>query len=319
MDLSNLESDIPLEVARAAHQGTSFVPEQRAEQERRDYAETLKSDYGDLMGHVMACEPQAPGDLQRRVRVFEDEFQRYRQGYRHRYVTMLQGMSRCISPMITGPSKFPVRRQEKANNADAKKREDLIGYRKWALEHIRKCVRPDLAPIMSSDGDACERLEEKIDKAEKQQELMRAANKIIHGKPKNERTTEKINALTRLGLSAGVAEELFKQDDFRRVGFAGYQLSNNNANLHRMKDRLLEVGKSQSQEASITDMAGGIRIEESPADNRLRIYFPGKPSEAERTELKHHGFRWTPSLGCWQAYLNWRSKDFVNRHYNKQQ
>lgn len=310
MDLSNLESDISLDVARAAHHHTSFVPEQRAVQDRQSYAETLTADYKTLREYTL----EIPENSEDRLAILEDEFARYRQGYRNRFIAMLQGMSRCASTMITGRSNFNVHRHEKANAADDKKREELTSYRKWALEHIRKLVRPDLAPILSSDGDACERLEDKISKAEKRQELMKAANKIIHGKPKNEQTHEKISALTRLGFSPGVAEELFKPDFCGRVGFAGFELTNNNANIRRMKDRLGVISENQAKVNTTVEGAAGVRIEESPADNRLRLFFPGKPGVDERTELKRHGFRWTPSLGCWQAYLNGPSREFARRY-----
>jgi hypothetical protein len=38
-------SDVPEALARAAHAGTSHVPEERARQEREGYAATLAADY----------------------------------------------------------------------------------------------------------------------------------------------------------------------------------------------------------------------------------------------------------------------------------
>ena len=35
----------------------------------------------------------------------------------------------------------------------------------------------------------------------------------------------------------------------------------------------------------------------------VRITFPGKPDERVRSLLKSHGFRWSPSAGCW-----WRNR-----------
>ena len=37
-------------------------------------------------------------------------------------------------------------------------------------------------------------------------------------------------------------------------------------------------------------------------DNRLQVYFPDKPRSDVITALKRHGYRWTPTLRCWQAY-----------------
>ena len=48
----------------------------------------------------------------------------------------------------------------------------------------------------------------------------------------------------------------------------------------------------------------GVEIVENDSLNRLQILFPGKPSEAIRSQLKSAGFRWSPTEGAWQRQLN---------------
>ena len=48
--------------------------------------------------------------------------------------------------------------------------------------------------------------------------------------------------------------------------------------------------------------AGG-RVGRSREDNRLRVFFDGKPDADTRAELKSNGFRWAPSVGAWQRQL----------------
>ena len=57
----------------------------------------------------------------------------------------------------------------------------------------------------------------------------------------------------------------------------------------------------------------GIKIEECPSENRLRLFFKGKPAESVRAELKSHGFRWAPTLGCWQAYYNANARYYADQ------
>ena len=38
-------------------------------------------------------------------------------------------------------------------------------------------------------------------------------------------------------------------------------------------------------------------------DNRLQVFFDGKPDADTRAELKSSGFRWAPSVGAWQRQL----------------
>ena len=46
------------------------------------------------------------------------------------------------------------------------------------------------------------------------------------------------------------------------------------------------------------------KLDKELGDNRVRIFFPGKPAADVRDRLKRNGFRWAPSLECWQAYRN---------------
>jgi hypothetical protein len=286
-------SDIPMSLATAAHSGTSFVPEKRAEQHRTEYDETLTEDYETFRKHAVQG-----GTLE----LLDEEFSSYRAGYRSHYTAWLSAKSRCISVMITGPSNFPSRRNAKRNDTEHKRCEDLIEFRKRAMAAVIRNLRPDLRPIMSGDEDATDRLSEKIAKAEEEQNKMRAANAAIR-KHKKAGAETQIRALVDLGFAAVIAEELLKPDFAGRIGFADYQLTNNNANIRRMKERLAHVAEQKTTQNN--EVEGELaRVEDCPAENRVRLFFPGKPDEATRTALKSGGFRWTPTLGCWQAYRN---------------
>lgn len=293
--LSNLDfsSDVPLSLAHAAHAGTSFVPDERARQVRDEYAAELAADYETFRQHAIKG-----GTLE----LLDAEFARYRAGYRKHYSAWLGSKSRVISWMIAGRSNFPMRRMEKRNEIEHKRLENLLSFRERAKAAIIHTLRPDLRPIMSGDSDATERLAEKIAKAEQLQERMRSANAAIR-KHKKAGPEAQIAALLALGFIEAQARDLLKPDFAGRIGFAGYQLTNNNANIRRMKERLTQVSRNQ---ATPETTAGGTnaRLEDSPADNRVRLFFPGKPSEEIRTKLKREGFRWSPTISAWQAYRN---------------
>ena len=86
--------------------------------------------------------------------------------------------------------------------------------------------------------------------------------------------------------------------------FAPYELTNNSANIRRVKARVEGIARDQAKPVEQIESATGIDYEDDPPANRVRLTFPGKPSQEVRTELKKNGFRWTPSLGVWQAYRN---------------
>lgn len=293
--MQDFTQDIPASLANAAHAGTSFDPEKRGEQARSGYAAELQADYDNLVTLATTDEKRA---------TLETEFARYRAGYAAKTRAWLQSKSRCVSWMIAGPSNFPVRRMEKRNEVERKRLEDLIGYRERALKAIRKAMCPELAPIMAGDDDAVARLTEKIAKAEALQVQYRTVNATIRKHRKGGPAAQIAALREALNISEESAADLFKPDFAGRIGVADYQLSNNSAQIRSMKARLEHLKRCKA--APVVEVEAknesGIRLEDSPADNRVRIFFPGKPDETVRTALKSHGFRWTPSLGCWQAY-----------------
>jgi len=86
-------------------------------------------------------------------------------------------------------------------------------------------------------------------------------------------------------------------------GFPPYALSNLSAQIRTAKKRAEQVEKQQTTERTEKTI-NGVQIVHNPEDNRVQMFFKGKPAEEIRALLKSHGFRWTPSQGCWQAYYN---------------
>jgi len=295
-----LQTTFPATLARAAHQGTSFVPDRRAEQERDEYAATLRADYDELVKLADTGEKQTQ---------LAEEFDRYRAGYRKRAVALLHSQSRCMSAMITGPARFPVERNRKRCDIAHRRLTELLDFRTRALAAIRKTLQPELRPIMTGDADAADRLREKIAQAEKLQGRMKAANAAIRAHAKAGPEAQ-IAALMAQGHPEARARELLRPDFCGRIGFPDYALTNNNANVRRMKERLAAIAKAQATPETVQE-GKAARLEDCPADNRVRLFFPGKPGLAIRDSLKANGFRWTPSLGCWQAYRNPRSRQLA--------
>lgn len=306
---TTFENDIPLDLARSAHAGTSFVPERRGDQERASYAAQLALDYNELAKLATTDEKRA---------TLAAEFARYRSGYRTRYIARLSAMSRCVSTMIAGPSNFNTRRHGKSSDRADKRTTDVCDYREAALAAIRKALQPELRPVMAGDGDAVERLTAKIAKLEAFQAQAKAINACIrkHAKGGIDAQVAALVALELPGRDKRFSEEtaraLLKPDFAGRIGIPAYELTNNNANIRRLKERLAAI--SVAKVAEVVEAAGdAARFEDNPGENRVRLYFPGKPSAEVRTRLKTGGFRWTPTLGCWQAYRSDRTISLAKR------
>ena len=89
----------------------------------------------------------------------------------------------------------------------------------------------------------------------------------------------------------------------------GYRGVNATAEIRRLKKRIEELKKRAAQESKEYTL-NGVRIVENTEANRIQLFFDGKPSEEMRQNLKGHGFRWSPSVGAWQAFLSskWKIK-----------
>lgn len=297
MTTPDFADDIPLDLARRAHAGTSFVPEDRAAHVRAEYARTLQHDWAALDALATTDEKRA---------ILTEAFARYRAGYQRHYTAYLSAQSRCMSTMIAGPANFPARRQAKRSATADKRRTELLAYRAAAVAAIRKALTPELAPVMAGDGDALERLQAKYAEATRKQAAMTDANAAIRANAKRGADAQTA-ALRELGLSPALAAEMLRPDDFGRIGYADYQIRNNGAEVRRLAARIETISAAQAKPALEIEGANA-RIEDSPAENRVRVFFPGKPDSTIRTRLKAAGFRWAPSIGAWQAYPNERSR-----------
>lgn len=279
-------NDIDKDTARRAFSGMSFDPERRGEDTRRGYAEKLAAIYEELEAEAVKGGTEA---------LLPAEWERFHAGYKKRYLAWLHSSARCMSTMIAGPSNFPARQQRKRGDVEYKRSCEIDTYAEKAIAAIKKTLRPELAPIMTGDADAEARLIEKIEAAERAQKTMKEINAFFR---KEKDTAKKVEFLKSKGIKKEFLDEFFIDGD----GCPAFALTNNSANIRRLKGRLEEVKRNHATPGADIEGKDGIRLVVAPAENRVRLFFPGKPAAETIALLKSKGWRWTPSLGCWQAY-----------------
>lgn len=164
--------------------------------------------------------------------------------------------------------------------------------------------------IYLDDDNAVEKLENKLKELERVQDTMKAANKIIRSKKISE--VEKHDKLVELGLTESQVRKLFVPNCFGEIGFASCTITNNGANIRRVKQQL-EKARTMKSMVNKEYSIGDIDVVENYSENRIQLFFDGKPDEAIRNELKRNGFRWSGYNGCWQAYINYSSKSFIQK------
>lgn len=202
--------------------------------------------------------------------------------------------ARCPSILIAGGSNFPVRKKQKQNEARDR------NMREWKEIQglLDKIKSTGMGGIRADNPRAIELLQSKLAKLEQMQETMKAVNayyrkhKKLDGCPQlSPEHAEKLKAAMVTGWRA------------EDKPYPSWQLSNNNAEIRRVKERLAVLTRQQETGYVGWAFDGGV-VEANQDACRLQIIFDAKPDADVRAELKNHGFRWSPNAGAWQRQLN---------------
>ena len=207
--------------------------------------------------------------------------------------------ARCPSIMIAGGSNFPVRKKEKQNAARDKNWKEYE-----CIEGILDRIKSTgMGGIVSDDKNAIAKLTAKLEARKQAQEHMKAVNAYF----RKHKTLDGCPDLTdgeRNRLNAQMAQGW----RVNSMPFEPWALSNNNADIHRIQDRIAalqkEAERAESNKGAEPVTGDGYRLIENAEAGRIQFIFDGKPDEQTRSTLKTWGFKWAPSQGAWQRMLN---------------
>jgi hypothetical protein len=153
--------------------------------------------------------------------------------------------------------------------------------------------------ISSDDPDAIAKLTEKLLGLQNHQAEMKKAN-TYYKKHKTMKGYEDISP----DYAAELDKKIKSGYSWNQQPFPSYLLTNNNANMRRIKSRIDELKKRDENAAEQGWEFEGGRVEMNTEFNRIQIFFDEKPDEGIRAELKANGFRWAPSVEAWQRQLS---------------
>lgn len=155
--------------------------------------------------------------------------------------------------------------------------------------------------ISADDPDATDKLAEKIAKLKRNQEIMVAANKVYRSKLSDD---EKVAKLVAIGVPEDAARGGLLPDYAGRIGIPSYALTNNNANIRRLEQRLAALTRVAAEPEREDYQGNGFTIKQDKEENRLMVVFDAIPPRDLRTKLKTAGFKWSPNRGAWVRMLN---------------
>lgn len=167
----------------------------------------------------------------------------------------------------------------------------------------QKAAKVGTGGISSDDPAAVTKLSEQLAKAEKLQTVMKETNAIIRKHAKAGKEAQLKALLEKGDLTEKQAAGALEPDCFNNLGFASFTLTNNNANIRRIKGRIAAL-EASAKRVDAEVVGAGYVCRECTEENRVMFIFDGKPAEPVRNILKRFAFKWSPSRGAWVRMLN---------------
>lgn len=264
-----------------AFYSTSFSPEERGAYYIRTYEEELNADIEKMP---------------------EDERERYISKYKEWVQILFNKHSRIMSSMITGPARFPTRRNEKMNNYYENAVSEFRAWREKALKAIARRIE-DAKPEEQKADEEWTRLKRSIYSSAStikgiNDGTERGYNKAlfvssIYGKVE---TYAKRGDVTIVEKAIAYVRELNKQSSIITERHKFFKLA-------EMAKAVCEAQEVRSNKEDTEILFDGGRVIKNYSEDRVQIVFDTKQQPDVISNLKHNGFRWSPRFSAWQRQL----------------
>ena len=282
------------EIARRAFYWVSFNPDGRGDRTRQEFGQILENDLQYLSDNGASSE----------------QLEQYKTKFKSLFISWLNASSRCASSAITGGSGFNVRRAEKANRSEERHYQIFSDWRERAKKGILKSNKPKTTYMSEIERYTLELEQMRIN-----HDKMKEANKRIKDALKNG-TDITAYLMSEMSVQPHMIEWTLK---------FGFGLTNNNANMKRVEQRIKELTAKEAQRMEEPEKSytfdGGEIIFNYEAD-RIQVKHETKPSLEKIQELKKSGFKWSPSNQVWQRQITanaiWTTKRLFPSLTNKE-
>ena len=284
------------DAARQAKEMTSFLDYKQGSATAGYRAEVASFDekVNKLFERYKNNDTLTEADRERAMRIAESYSRRLAESTNK--INEIEG--RYPSWFIAGPAKYNTRKHERKMSAlDAAYKE-----RPEEKEYLRK-IQGILSnrAIASGDENAAGKLKKKLKDLEAAQERDKEMNAYF----RKHKTIVGFEGISEREAKAW-QEKHDSGDYFARVPVYPWQLSNRNAEMRRIRERIaaLEKEKTAGTRTHTYEGLPGLEVVENAENMRIQLKFDGKPDEETRATLKGNGFRWSPKEGAWQRQLN---------------
>lgn len=266
-----------------SYSGTSFDPEKRGAADIKSYSEELETDL---------------------ISIPEDERERYTLNYRSKLSEYFSSQSRVMSTMITGPSNFPVARNQKRSQSADNKYTVFREWREHTLKHIKKKVlngrseeeklNDEWTPVKKkiiSAAATIVAIDQGIERGYTRALFVNVITNVVKRLAKNadvvnlNRSLELIKHLNSLQEKPIIADKngIWKLEEAAEVA----------------REKIVDNAQRENEEETINN----VRMVTNFSEDRVQLLFDGKPSPEIITRLKKNAWRWSPTNQSWQRKL----------------
>lgn len=278
------KADLPTNVADIA-KGTSHVPERRAESYREWYIDLLNTQWDFICKHVTNEESQEnfASDL---IHDFKDRLLR-------KLADNINARCNCISTMITGPARFPVKKANRANDRERSTGEAITELIEKSEKYIVKALMnalPDSVKTSQAAANMIMRLKRDFGYYGENSNNAHWIRPISKGRIS---TFIKNNNKEALRVVLQFIND--SQKDMKKPLW-----TKRNGIFKEFEDALNAPDVEEELETTVIFDHDFVRIENNREAERVQLFFDGKPSDDVRAILKSKAFRFSPTNEAWQ-------------------
>lgn len=285
----------------SAYRWSSFTPERRAERDRMEF----EQDVATLLEQMTTL---ATTDTQRTI--LNAELERYMANYQKHYAGIYAARGRTASTMITGASNFNHRRNQKALDVEMRRVNEFLAWR----EKAQKAIKRALLDARTEEQKAEAMTYRLIKWARQELDVLDKIARAEQGDPStpswyaamNKSSfvtsfTSKLHREVKNGNLAEVQACLRWLDEQQQT--TGRQLITKRNRVWAYLDQQ-PAEPTPAEDSAVIYTADGVTVTANHEIGRYQIQHDEKPDAATRSELKRHGWRWSPQHTAWQRHLN---------------
>ena len=271
-DVKLTEADFNKQSIRDSYLGTSFSPDKRAEDEIAGHIRWFNGTVDDLSGLCSNDEQHA---------YLTEQLPRFRAKYLEHASACTAAHSSCISTMIAGGSNFPVRRAEKANASHIRHINAMLDWQPRAIAAIKKGIEERKTPDQV-EADYMDDVRKMVRHAYLREDFGR---RNFYGR---------FQTWARLASPKMVQTAL----DYLKEYQDKYHEGKGFTARHKIWQVVGACADEPTEDQSVE--INGISVVRNGRLDRVQIIFPGKPEPDVITQLKAHGWQWSPKNVAWQ-------------------